>query len=143
MSFKVYDPDQVKAIICGIPITGGWAEDSMIEIQQKADNFVTVAGVGGDVTRSKVLDKRATIKIKLLQSSDENALLSALANLDANASNGAGVGPSGISDKGGTALFAGAKSWIARPPDVEFAATAKERVWLIEVAEIERFDGGN
>lgn len=143
MSFKVYDPDQVKAIICGIPISGGWAEDSMITIQQKADNFVSVAGVGGDVTRSKVLDKRAIVKLKLLQSSDENALLSALANLDANASNGAGVGPSTITDKGGTALFSGAKSWISRPPDVEFAGTAKEREWTIEIAEIDRFDGSN
>lgn len=143
MAFKIYDPDQVTAVVCGVPITGGYAEDSMIEIQQKADNFVSVAGAVGDVTRSKVLDKRATIKVKLLQSSDANALLTALALLDANLPNGAGVGPTTIVDKGGTSLFFGAKSWIARPPDVEFATEAKERVWTIEVANITRFDGGN
>jgi hypothetical protein len=141
--FHVYDPNEVSIVVCGIPITGGFAEDTFIEISQDSNDFDDVVGADGDVTRSKTNDRRATITLTLMQSSEANALLSALSNIDRKQSNGAGVGPLMIKDNQGTALFAGEKSWIAKPPDAAFAKKAGPRAWTIRVADLERFDGGN
>lgn len=143
MSLKIYDPDQVIVVICGIRITGGYAEDSFIEFDQDSDDFEDVAGVDGEVTRSKTNDRRGTITLRLMQSADANNALSVLSNLDRSAHNGAGVGPTTIKDKGGTSLFVATKSWVAKPPPVTFARKAKEREWKIRCAVVERLDGGN
>lgn len=141
--FKVYDPEKVSIIICGIPISGGYADGSFIEIEQDSNDFNDVVGTDGEVTRSKSNDRRATIRVRLMQSASANNALSALNALDKKAGNGAGVGPSMIRDKQGTTLFAASKSWIAKPPAVTFDRTATERVWEIRCADLERLDGGN
>lgn len=142
-NFHVYDPNEVTVTVCGIPISGGYADDTFVEVDQDTDDFTDVAGVDGDVTRSKTNDHRATITITLMQSSEANALLSALSNIDKKASNGAGVGPLLIKDNQGTTLFAGEKSWIAKAPTASFGKQAGPRAWKIRCADLQRFDGGN
>lgn len=142
-NFHVYDPNEISIVVCGIPIEGGFAEGSFIEIAQETDDFTDVVGTDGDVTRSKTNDKRATITLKLMSSSPANALLSALNNIDRRAGNGAGVGPLLIKDNQGTSLHTAEKSWIAKPPDVVYDKTATPREWKIRAASLERLDGGN
>ena len=142
-NFHVYDPNEVSIVVCGIPIEGGFADGTFVELEQDSDDFVDVAGTDGDVTRSKTNDRRATITLTLMSSSPANALLSALNNIDRRAGNGAGVGPCLIKDNQGTSLHAGEKSWIAKPPTVTYDKTATPRVWKIRVASLERLDGGN
>lgn len=141
--FHVYDPNEVSILVCGIPIEGGFADGSFVEIAYTSDAFVTVVGADGDVTRSKTNDKRATITITLMQSSNSNQLLSALANLDQRAGNGAGVGPLLIKDNQGLSLYSGEHSWIAKQPDAVFDKTAGPRAWKIECAALEALTGGN
>ncbi len=141
--FHVYDFDQVSNVVCGLPIEGGYADGAGIEIEPMAADFTSVVGADGDVTRSKTGDRRATIRITLMQSSESNALLSALNNIDKNASNGAGVGPMLIKDNNGSSLYAAEKSWIAKPPTVVFSPKGEARQWTIECAHLQRFDGGN
>lgn len=141
--FHVYDPNEVSILVCGLPIDGGFGEDTFIEIDQDSNDFDDVVGTDGDVTRSKTNDRRATITLTLMQSSVSNALLSALNNIDRRKSNGAGVGPLLIKDNQGTTLFAAEKSWIAKPPTAGFGKKANERAWMIRCASLERFDGGN
>jgi hypothetical protein len=142
-NFHVYDPNEITLVVCGIPISGGFAEDTFIEVQQDSDDFEDVVGVDGDVTRSKTNDHRATITVTLMQSSNDNLLLSAIANIDRRAGNGAGVGPALIKDNQGTTIFAGEKSWVAKQPDAAFGKKAGPRAWKIRVADLVRVDGGN
>lgn len=139
---KIYDPQEVSASLAGIPISG-YAEDTFIEINQEADSFVDVVGVDGTVSRSKVSDKRATIKFTLMQTSETNDLLSALAELDDSTPGGAGVGALLIRDNSGRAVYEGPQSWIMKPPDVAFGKQAGPRVWTIRTARILRQDKGN
>ncbi len=141
--FHVYDPNEVSIMVCGIPIEGGFADGTYVEIDQDSNDFDDIVGTDGDVTRSKTNDRRGTVTITLMQSSEGNALLSALNNIDRKQSNGAGVGPLLIKDNQGTALYAGEKSWISKPPAAPFGKTAGPRAWTIRVADLERFDGGN
>ena len=139
---KIYDPQEVSASFAGIPLSG-FGEDTFIEITNEAESFVDVVGVDGDVSRSKTGDRRATIKFTLMQTSETNDLLSALAELDDNTPGGAGVGALLIRDNSGRAMYEGPQSWIQKPPDVTFGKQAGPRVWTIRVARLIRSDNGN
>jgi hypothetical protein len=141
--FHIYDPNEVTVVVAGVPIEGGFADGTFIEIVQESDDFVDSIGADGDVTRSKTNDRRATITLTLMQSSEANALLSALSTLDVTASNGAGVGPLMIKDNQGTAKYTAEKSWVAKPPDAAFDKTAGPRAWKIRAAKLVRVDGSN
>lgn len=141
--FYVYDCNEVSSVVCGIPIEGGYGEDTFIEIEYLSPAFVTKVGADGGVTRSKTNDNRAKVTLTLMQGSVENALLSAMHIIDKRASNGAGVGPCMIKDNQGTSLYAGEKSWIVSHPKVTFGKSGEMRVWEIEVANLEAFTGGN
>lgn len=140
---KVYDADQVTVLVAGVPITSGYADGEFCTVEQETEDFMDVVGTDGEVTRSKTNDRRATITIKLMQSSDGNALLSALNNLDKFGTGGAGIGPLLIKDRQGTSVYSSAKCWISKPPSVTFDRDAKERTWTIRCSNLIRFDGGN
>jgi hypothetical protein len=129
--------------VAGLPIESGFDDGEFLRIEQEADDFVDKAGTDGEVTRSKTNDRRATITIILMQSSDGNALLSGLNNIDRLAGNGAGVGPLLVRDRQGTALYAAAECWISKPPDVSFDREPTAREWTLRCASLERFDGSN
>lgn len=143
MGFKVYDANEVTLIIAGLPIESGYDDGEFCRIEQESPDFTDKVGTDGEVTRSKTNDRRATVSVILMQSSDGNALLSGLNNIDRLAGNGAGVGPLLIRDKQGTALYAAAECWISQPPNVSFDREPTAREWTIRVANLERFDGGN
>lgn len=140
---KVYDADQVSVVIAGIPIASGYADGEFVRIEQVTEDFTEKVGTDGEVTRSKTNDHRATVTIRLMQTSDGNAALSALNNADKLAPNGAGIGPFLVKDRQGTSLFAGDKCWVKKPPNVSFDREATEREWTLMVSDLVRLDGGN
>ncbi len=145
---KTYDSNRVSVSIAGIPIdaeagSGGYADGDFLTIVKEGDDFMDVVGVDGEVTRSKNNDRRATVTVRLMQSSDSNAYLSALATLDRNAHNGAGIGGFQVKDIDGTSLYTASECWISKTPDVKFGKTAQERVWTFRVANLFEFTGGN
>lgn len=145
MSFdtKVYDADQVTVVLANIPIDSGYADGEFLRIEQDSNDFSDYVGTDGEVTRSKTNDRRATITLILAQSSTGNAILSALNNLDREASGGAGIGTMLIRDKQGTSIYTASKCWIAKPPNVTFGRETSTREWMLRVANLRRLDGGN
>jgi len=143
MAFKVYDANEVTINFAGLDIDSGYADGEFCRIEQETEDFVDKAGTDGEVTRSKTNDRRTTITILLMQSSDGNAKLSSLNNLDRLAGNGAGVAPILVRDRQGTSIFAAAEAWISKPPDVSYDREPTAREWTLRAASPERFDGGN
>ena len=139
---RVYDPDQVSVSLGPIPITG-WADGEFVTIEPETGAFADVCGTDGEVTRSKSNDGRATVTIKLMQSSPTNALLQTLHNLDKNTPGGVGVGPFMLRDKQGTMLEIAEKAWIQKRPTGSWDRTAKERAWEIRCANLISTGGGN
>jgi hypothetical protein len=45
---KIYDPNEVSIIVCGIPIEGGFADGTFVEVQQDSDDFTDVVGADGE-----------------------------------------------------------------------------------------------
>jgi len=138
--FATYDPSQVSVTL-GEILMSGFAEDSMIEAERPEPTYADVAGADGQVTRAKTSDKRGTVTIHLMQSSDTNDLLSALHIADEQSN--AGVRPLMIKDMSGTTVLSASHAWIERPAAANFAKGAGERVWVIKCARLEFFVGGN
>ena len=143
MTTKVYDADQVSMVFMNVPISSGLADGEFLTISQDEDDFLTVTGTDGDTTRSKSNNRNADIKVRLMQSSDGNAALSAINNLDKNAPNGAGIGSMFIRDRQGTSLYTAAHCWVKKPPEPTFDRKAKEREWTLHCSDLVRLDGGN
>ncbi len=94
------------------------------------------------MTRSKSLNKSATIMIKLMSSSTTNDLLATLHNADVAGKRGAGVTNLYIRDRNGRALYTAVRAWISNPPSVTFDKGDTVREWTIRCHKLERFDGG-
>jgi hypothetical protein len=139
---KVYDPDQVTVSFAGI-LMQGFADGSFVTVVQESDDFTDVVGTDGEVSRSKTNDRRATVTIKLMQTSAVNTLLSAISNRDRDTPGGAGIGQLMIRDRQGSAIYRADRAWISKPPDVDFDRGAVSREWTIRCAKLERVDGGN
>jgi hypothetical protein len=140
---KIYDADQISIMIAGIPITSGFADGEFITIEPEAEDFTDVVGTDGEVTRSKTNDRRATLTLKLMQTSEANALLSALNETDKNTPGGAGVGALLIRDRQGLSLYQAAECWIQKGPNITFDREATAREWIIRCAKLVPFTGGN
>lgn len=143
MAFKIWDLEQLAPIILGVPITGGYGEGEAVKVEFDEADFTFKKGADGGVTRSKTYNKVAKITVTLMQTSEFNALLSAIRLSDVNGKNGAGVGPSTLKDLQGSTLYFASKSWIEGPPQATFGREASHRDWVICCANMESFEGGN
>lgn len=142
MSFKVYDSSEVGVSFAGIPITGGYADGEFVRIERETEAFTDVVGTDGEVTRSGTNDNRANVTIRLMQTAEANALLSALHNTDKATSGGAGVAPLLIEDRNGLTLHEAAKAWIVSSPDSSYDREATPREWVIRCADLIDFIAG-
>jgi hypothetical protein len=136
-----YNPDLVTITVAGVLIQG-YADGEFVTIAQAADQFVDEVGTDGEVARSPTNDRRMDITIKLIQTSQSNAVLSSLLNADLNNPNGQTFSCQVEDVAGGTIAF-GAESWIKKWPDSSFDRTAKSREWVIRIANGTRDEAGN
>ncbi len=142
MATKIYDSKEVTVIICGIPLDSGFADGEFLKVEQTSEDFTMVVGTDGEVTRSKTNDRTAKVTVRLMQTSDGNAALSALNAKDLAQSNGAGVGSFLVKDRtSGTIKYTASSCWISKPPSVSFDKTATAREWEITVGDLSRQDG--
>jgi hypothetical protein len=140
MSVKTYNPAQVQCIVAGIPISG-YADGTFITCGRDNDAFSSGSGSDGEGWRAKSNDRTGTLTLTLLQTSESNDALSALAIADE--LSGDGVGPLMLKDGSGRTLFAAETCWIAKTADVEFAREVTGREWMIKTDALEVFVGGN
>ncbi len=139
MASKTFDPKRFVVSFAGIILNSGLAEGSWLTVAKTAPGFSSKVGVDGEVTRSRSHDKRKTVTLTLMQSSAVNDRLSAIYNADRDPEqpNGRGVGAFYIQDLAGTTVLQAAKAWISGDPDLVLDATATEREWTFELAEVD------
>jgi hypothetical protein len=140
--FKVYDADQVKITLAGLPIDSGYADGEFLTIAPEGVFFGDVVGSDGEVTRFKSFDRRANCGIILMQTSEGHGRLSTLHNTDRLAPGGAGVGPFLVEDLNGSTLHSSPRCWIAGYPDVAYGREPGGWEWPIRIAHLEAFLAG-
>lgn len=121
----------------------GFADGNFLEISYVSDQFADVSGTDGEVSRSKSNDLRATVTLRLMQTSPTNDLLSALVNTDLLADGGAGVGAFAVTDLSGRTLLASENAWVKKMPDQMFGRESQERAWTIMCDALRSFIAGN
>jgi hypothetical protein len=137
-----YDADQVVIYFNGVMVDG-FADGEFFTVTQLSDGFTEVVGSSAEVARSKSNDRRATVMVKLLQTSLANQKFSDLHSQDLNAPNGAGVGTFLMQDLQGGTIVQGGAAWIVKYPDGSMDRTAKSREWEIRIANADRTEAGN
>lgn len=139
-AIKTYAPDKVSVVFGGA-IMSGYAEDSFVKVEVATEAFTKHVGADGEVSRTRNTDKSGTITLKLKQTSDSNDVLSAFYNADITTLQG--YLPVIVKDNVGRTLAAGSSSWIQKLPEAEFGKEIGDREWVIEVADLQYFVGGN
>jgi len=139
-AIKTYAPDKVTIVYGGAILTG-YAEDSFIKIETNTEAFVTHVGGDGEVSRTRNVDKTGKITVKLKASSDSNDVLTSFYVADITSLQG--YLPVIAKDTNGRTLAAGSSAWISKLPESEFGKEIGEREWVIDVADLDYFVGGN
>jgi len=126
---KEYDPEMIDVIFSGFPLSG-FAEDSIVEVEYESDRFQIVAGVDGDVSRSRIVARIAKVTVHLMNTSRSNADLTLVMALGSPGSGTADVAPLLIRDRNGASLMATDTCWIHKEPNVSHGAKAGPRDWV-------------
>lgn len=139
---KTYNPKEVILTV-GPYIISGYADGSFITVERNEDAWSLQIGTDGEGTRSKSNNRSGTVTTRLMQSSDSNQVLSALALADEQS--GAGIVPIFIKDgsPGGTTLVIAESGWVRKLPSVEYDRTALGREWVLETDVLTINVGGN
>jgi hypothetical protein len=138
-----YSADKVMISLAGRRIDSGFAEGEFLSIERDAPRFTRKTGADGAVTRSKNLNRGATAKLKLMQTSLGNDVLAALVALGESSDNGADVGDFLVQDMTGGMLVRADKAWVEKEPVVGRGAESGETEWTIALAHAEFTPAGN
>ena len=140
MAFQgTYDPSQVVVTVGGIPISG-FADGTFINISRMNDAFTKVTGAQGETARAKSSDRSGEMTLTLLQTSDSNTSLSALALVDEQTN--AGVVPVIVKDLSGNSTYFTGNGWIRKIADSEFSKEITNREWVFDLADMDVLVGG-
>lgn len=140
MAVKTYDPAGLNVIVGG-NIMSGFADGTLVRVERNSDLWTVQVGSDGEGTRSKSNDRSGRITISLMQTSESNDVLSALALVDEQTN--AGAVPIEIKDVNGTSLHIAETAWIVKPADAEYSKEAGPREWVFETDILVSFVGSN
>lgn len=144
MSLKRYDAAQVTVVLANILIDSGYSEGSFLTIEQDAPDYEKYVGTDGQVGRSRTNNNSATIKLKLMQTSDGNTFLGALRTVGLLAANGADIGTLLVRDRiSGVCMYTASNCWISKPPDLDYDSKITEREWEFQCDDLIRVDAGS
>lgn len=117
----------------GVTFSGG-ADGEVATLEMAGDDWGDVNGSDGEVTRFATNEARATLTLKLMQTSQMVAPLMALRAKDLATRNGAGVGAVQIENIITGEMFESSAGWIQRAPNQSFDRAATTREFPIRCA---------
>lgn len=135
---RTYDSNQVSVTFAGRAIDTGRADGEFVTTEYSTETFVKKVGADGEVTRSKSNDNTATIKIKVMQTSNGHKMLLQLHALARASVNGSDAGAFELIDRNGGVLERATKAWIEKAPPSSFGKEAGEREWTLAAADLIR-----
>ncbi len=137
---QTYDPKDVIFVFGGFNISG-FAPDTFIEVSRNEDAMGLVVGADGQGVRTKNNNRSGRYIIRLLQTSESNAILDSFANADE--ADGSGAEPALLKDNRGNILHASEQAWVVKKPSSNFGAVESQmREWIIETDNLTMVEGG-
>ncbi len=140
MTVKTYSPSKIQVIIAG-NVMSGFAEGTFVGAEREDDAFTKHVGADGEVGRTQSANKSGEVTLTLAQYSASNDVLSSLAIADELTASS--IFPVIIKDSGGTTILFSGEGWVRKLPAVEFSDEITDREWVLDMAKMEFFVGGN
>lgn len=134
---KIYNPSEVTITFSALPFEGGFASDEFVSWSWDSNIANDVVGVDGEVSVSTNNDARATVTLKLMQTSDLNRVLAQLGNLKRRGGGALGIGPFALVVGGTGETLTAPESWIMKWPDGALGGSAGPREWQIRLGNAE------
>lgn len=141
---KTFDAGEVTVTLGNIDLTPGLGEgDTVVSVEWENDFFVHATGVGGETSRIKTQDLRATVTVQIMQTSTVNSELGAFLQADLLTPNGT-TGELIVRDNAGTFTASATSAWISKPATSAFGRAHNEREWVITTGRLVPLNmGGN
>jgi hypothetical protein len=139
MLFATYDPKQTILDWGGLMVVG-FAEGSMITIEQAEDDYEMSSGAAGDVVLRRMQNPTGSVTFRLQAESPSNSILGARATTSRRFA--PVVLPVMIRNLGQLTQCAAPFACLSRPANVEWAAEAGVREWVLLTAGLEILSGG-
>lgn len=136
---NTYDPKNVSQIIAG-SIISGYAEGEFISVERNEDSANLSVGSQGDGARTVTNNRSGRVTQTLFQTSPSNGVLDA--QRIAMELTGAGIFSMLGKDSDSLDTWAGAKSWIVKPPVMGFSNEIATREWVVETDVLAMTVGG-
>lgn len=136
-ALRTESPDDLL-FIWGAIKADGFADEDAVEIDEPANLYEDTSGIDNEVTRVKNKDRRATVILRLAATSETNAKISAVRELD---KSGKGCFPCTIKASGSSVYF-GKRMWLQKNPKVTYGRNGKKVMeYTFRIAKLDRFDG--
>ena len=130
-----YSPKDVNISFNGFPVTG-FAPDSFIRLRRNSDLLGETVGAAGELSLTKIADRTGEIEIELMQTSESNFVLSAVALATENGGP-ITVGVLMIQDPSGSVLATALNAYIKAMPEVELGADQNSKTWMFGCETLE------
>jgi hypothetical protein len=128
-----YDP-QKCLLILGAAAVSGFADGTFVTVEQDEDSWTTRTGADGEVTRTRMAARTATMSLTLMATAVFNAILTGLHATDV-------IFP--VLIKEGANIIAAGEAWVQKPPAFERGVEAADAEWTIRIAKWNPVFGGN
>jgi hypothetical protein len=137
-----YDPRKVIVTVGTAEIVG-FAGGTFIEVERQTDAANLSVGTKGEYAWGLSADRSATITLTLLQTSQSNDILQAMATADEK--DGSGARSFGVQDLGGRTLASALEVRVRKVPNLIFGAEveAGNREWVLLAGRLDITVGGS
>lgn len=130
---KTYDPSQVFVVLGPAVVT----DFEKVTIERDEDRWSYYTGSGGEITRTKNVNKLGQFSVEIPQSSAVNLVLSQLINVDY-------LFSAEIKDGNGYSIYTIPQASVQRVPTSEFSKKeSTTRTWIIKGELATAIVGGN
>jgi len=142
MKLATFSPEDIVFSVNDYRVTD-FADGTFVDINKNSQNFRQVRGIRGKHTRVHTRDRSGVITFRMMQTSNQNDLLSQLANADD--LNMTGLLLVTIRDIGGQTGLQFGNAYLDGLPNLSFqGSTTTPREWKIFYEFVTRYDvGGN
>jgi hypothetical protein len=142
MEQRVYNAHEVAIVIGDALIEGGFADGEFLRIEPVSELTASVSGSDGSVAVSVNRDRRCTITLILLQTSEGNRIIQDKIDAALALGGSPSIGSFMVSDTNGQTIHEAEAIWPKQRPTATFDRTATAREWQFE-AVVTSYEGGN
>lgn len=141
-----YSPEDITVLINAGGVAyevSGFIDGTFITISREVPAATLVTGADKASARVIRSNKSATINLSLLRTVQSNDILTQILNNDQRTRDDTWIFSILIKDNSGRSFYYGDQAFIGNNPDVNFSTSVEGNDWVIQVLDLDQYNGGN